>query len=302
MEIIKKTSFDRIYALQLAIMVAKKGSFIATAKYMGIPASNVTKEIKKLEEYYATPIFIRTTRSLSLTDEGKMILLKGQKLLTGFFDLEEEIKGKKIEARGALRVTAPTTLGQFFLAPVFAAFQKENPYIDLDIRLTDRILDPIEQNIDLSIRTAFSLKDSSLYVKQLKPLKRVIVASEEYINKFSKPKSPTDLFKHNCLLYMRGESPFIWTFKRGKKDLDINVNGTYRTNNLISLITACESSLGLLNIPEYLVQEQINSGKLVVVMKGWKLPEHNIYLLTGNKPSESQKLKRLVDFLVSSID
>lgn len=302
METIQKTTFDRIYAFQLAMVVLKEGSFVAAARRLNITPSNITKEIQKLEEYLGAKIFKRTTRSLSLTQEGKIALDRARNILNDLHELEDHVLGSVDTFQGSLRVTAPTTLGQFLLAKYFAQYQMDHPYLELDLRFTDRILDPVEQDIDLSIRTAFQLKDSSLYVKNLGSLERVVVASSEYLSHFKEPRTPENLDKHNCLLYMRGDSPFIWSFTKRNKKLDIRVQGTFRSNNLTSLVQACEMGVGLLNIPRYLVEDKIQSGELKIIFKSWKLPAHNIFLLSSRKPSESRRLNTLITFLEESLE
>ncbi len=301
MEIIKKTTFDRIYAFQLAMIVLKEGSFVAASRRLQVSPSNITKEIQKLEDYLGVKIFKRTTRSLTLTQEGKIALERARNILNDLHELEDHVHGSVDTFQGSMRVTAPTTLGQNLLSKYLAQYQLDHPYIDLDLRFTDRILDPVEQDIDLSIRTAFSLKDSSLYVKNLGELERVIVASADYLSHFKVPRNPDNLNKHNCLLYMRGDSPFIWSFNKGRQNRNIHVQGTYKSNNLLSLIKACELGVGILNIPRYLVKEQIEEGSLKVLFKSWRLPAHSIFLLSSRKPSESKRLRTMVEFLSESL-
>ncbi len=301
METIEKTTFDRIYALQVAGLVAREGSFATVAKILSTSPSNVTKEIQKLESYLGIKIFKRTTRSISLTEEGKTTLDKSKEIINAIEDLKDDLQGSTYSVKGSIRITAPTTLGQNYLSKLFAQFQLEYPYIEIDLIFTDRILDPIEHNIDLSVRTAFHLKDSNLYVKKLGKIERVICASPAYLEHFKKPKSIDTLHLHNCLLYMRGDSPFIWNFKKNNKNSNINVQGSYKSNNLLSLITACEMGVGLLNIPKYLVQEQIKQESLEILLKSWQLPAHSIFLLSSRKPSTSKRLKVLVDYLEDNL-
>lgn len=301
METIKKTTFDRIYALSLAQLVANKGSFRAVAKQLDTSPSNISKEIAKLEQYLDVKIFTRTTRSLSITEEGLILLDKAKLLLNTLDDLEDEIKGNKMMAKGPLRITAPNSLGQGLISKVIAKFQKLNPYVEIDIIFTDRILDPIENRIDLSIRTGFNLPDSNFYAREIGTLKRVICASPKYIENFKRPKNIESLSNHNCLLYMRGASPFHWTFR--KKDIfhDISVQGSFRSNNLYNLIDACLEGIGLLNIPYYLVKNDIEEERLIPILKSWSLPEHSVFLITTQKPTHSRRIESLVNFLEENL-
>ncbi|MFG1481379.1 LysR family transcriptional regulator [Halobacteriovorax sp. HFRX-2_2] len=297
MEIIEKTTFDRLYALQVATVVAREGTFAKAAKVLGTSASNITKEIQKLESYLGVILFKRTTRSFVLTEEGHLTLERSKNLLEELNNLEEQLHGVVDSVKGVIRITAPTTIGQSFLAPIFAEFQLHYPYVEIDLILTDRVLDPVEHNIDLSIRTAFQLKDSSLYMKRVTQIDRVICASPRYIDHFKRPTNLESLSKHNCLLYLRGDSPFIWSFKKGQKISHIQVQGSYKSNNLMSLIKACELGVGILNVPRYLVDEQIQSGELVELFKSWELPSHSLFFLTSRRPSSSKKLEVLEEFL-----
>jgi DNA-binding transcriptional LysR family regulator len=302
METIKKTTFDRIFALQVAMTVAREGTFVNAAKALDTSASNITKEIQKLESYLGVKLFKRTTRSLILTEEGELTLKKSRILLEELSNLEEQLHGSVDSVKGLLRVTAPTTIGQNYLSKLFADFQLDHPYIELDLVFTDQVLDPVIHDIDLSIRTAFRLNDSSLFVKNVTQLERVICASPEYLNRFKRPKTLESLEKHNCLLFLRGDTPFSWSFSKNGETRNVKVQGTYRSNNLVSLITACERGVGILNVPKYLVEEQIESGDLEVLLKSWELSAHNLFFLSSRRPSSLKKLQVLENYLEQSLN
>ncbi len=302
MEIIEKTTFDRLYALQVAMIVSREKSFSRAALLLNISPSNVTKEIGKLEASLGVKIFNRTTRSIALTEEGRVALSKSRVILDEFNDLKEQMRGESHDLKGQLRVTAPSTLGQNFLAPLFAQFQIENPYIELDLIFTDTILDPVAHNIDLCIRTAFKLPDSPLYAKEVTELDRVICASKEYIKRFNKPLTIDALEKHNCLVYLRGDTPFVWTMNKKGQTRNISVTGSFKSNNLKTLVSACEKGIGILNTPRYLVDEHIKKGDLEVLFKSWSLPGHRLFLLSPRRPSSLRKLLVLEEFLTSRLN
>lgn len=301
MEIITKTTFDRFYAYHIVMTVIREGTFIAASKRLGTTASNITKEIKKLEAHLDVKIFTRTTRSISLTEEGKIALQKFKNILQLNQELEEELRGSKAISRGILKVTAPTTLGQTVVSKLLSKFQIDNPYIEIDLILSDNILDPIEHGIDLSIRSAFDLVDSTFYATQVGTLERVLCASPDYIQRFKKPHKIVNLENHNCLMHMRGSSPFIWTFKKGNLEQNIKIKGSYKSNNLITLVDACKAGIGLLNCPKYLVKDELDSGELIQLLKTWKLPSHNIFLISTLKPSQSKRLNKVVTYLKENL-
>lgn len=297
METIKKTTFDRFYAYHIVMTVLREGSFVAASKRLNTTASNITKEIKKLEKHLGVILFNRTTRSISLTEEGTLAIEKFKNILQLNFELEEELKGNKFVSKGTIKITAPTTLGQVLVSKLIAEFQMENPYIEVDLVLSDNVLDPIEHGIDLSIRSAYNLIDSSFYAQNIGTLDRVICASPKYIEHFKRPTKILDLENHNCLLHMRGSSPYKWTLKKFNKEQIINIQGSYKSNNLMTLVDACEKGIGILNCPRYLVEKKLESGKLIELFKTWKLPSHNIFLITTMRPTQSKRLNKLVAFL-----
>jgi DNA-binding transcriptional LysR family regulator len=301
METIIKTSFDRIFAFQIAATIAKEGSFIAASKRLGITPSNITKEIKKLEDYLGVKLFKRTTRSISLTEEGALAIDKSKQMINILQELEDDLQGNVKHTKGSIKITAPTTLGQVLLSKLIAQFQKENPYIEIDMVLSDNILDPIEHGIDLSIRSAFELSDSNQYAKRIGQLERVLCASPDYIKHFKRPMNVDDLQNHNCLMHMRGASPFYWTLIKNKKRHDVKIKGSYKSNRLATLVDACKESVGILNCPRYLVENDLIDGTLTQVLKSWKLPAHQVYLITTNRPTQSKRLQKLVEFLESKI-
>jgi DNA-binding transcriptional LysR family regulator len=297
MDTIKKATFDRFYSYNIILTVIREGSFVAASRRLNTTASNITKEIKKLEKHLGVILFHRTTRSIALTEEGVMAIEKFKNIIQLNNELEEDLKGNKFVSKGNLKVTVPTTLGQVLISKLIARFQVENPYIEIDLVLSDNVLDPIEHGIDLSVRSAYNLVDSSFFAQDIGQLERVICASPNYIEHFKKPTKITDLENHNCLLHMRGSSPYVWTVKKNNKELQISIQGSYKSNNLLSLVDACRTGIGILNCPKYLVEKDLKSGELVQLFKSWKLPSHHIYLITTMKPTQSKRLNNLVNFL-----
>lgn len=301
METIKKTSFDRIFAFQIAATIAREGSFVGASKRLGITPSNITKEIKKLEDYLGVKIFRRTTRSISLTEEGSLALDKSKKIINILSELEDDLQDNIEHTRGTIKITAPTTLGQQLLSKIIARFQVENPYIEIDMVLSDNILDPVEHGIDLSIRSAFELDDSTQYARKIGEIDRVLCASPEYIKHFKRPMNVTDLQKHNCLMHMRGASPFYWTLTKSKKVHYVKIKGSYKSNRLTTLVDACKEGVGILNCPLYLVQRELDNGSLIQVLKTWKLSSHQLFLITTTRPTESKRLLKLIEYITANL-
>ncbi len=296
-----QVNFDRFNSLKIFLKIAHEASFTRAAERLGISKSQVTKEIRKLEEHLGAPLFYRTTRSVSLTETGKMFQEKARNILNLFEEAEEEIKNQKQTARGHLRITAPAILGQRVLAGLLAEFQIANPYVDLELVLTDRVIDIVEDGFDLSIRTSATLKDSNLYQHRLGNISRVVCASPKYLKKFGTPKKIEDLHNHNCVLFIRGNLWNEWHFQKGGTNKKVVVDGNYRTNNIIAQIEATKAGMGISNLPAYLVEEEIKKGKLVPLFKSWTLPGLDMYVLYHQKRSSSRKLDVLLSHLEENL-
>jgi len=293
--------FDLFNSLRIFIRIAHEGSFRRASERLGIAPSSVTKELKKLEEHLGVNLFFRTTRKISLTEEGKIFLSDAKSLISSLEEAELNIHQRGSVTRGHLRITAPAILGQRMLSGLVAEFQKENPYVDVELVLTDRVIDIVEEGFDLSFRTSFGLGDSGLYQKNLGEISRVVCASPEYLEKFGHPKRITDLAKHNSLVFIRGTALTSWRFNKGRKELNIPINGNYKTNNLMALIEAVKRGLGIANIPRYLVEEEIKSGELESLFNSYRLPAYSVFLLYHQKRSQSRKLDRFISFFEKNL-
>lgn len=302
METIHKAHFDRLYVLELVSLVMREGSFAAAAKRLNTSPSNITKDIQKLENYLGIKIFNRTTRSLSLTPSGNTLVKGFNDINYDIHDLISKIKNEKEITKGSLKITAPTSLGENILAPFISEFQIMHPYLDIDLIFTDNIIDPLEYGVDISIRTSYQLNDSSYYAKKIGRLKRIVCASPSYLKKFGTPKKLKDLNNHNCLLYMRGQSPFKWILKNSRKKELVQIKGTFKSNNLRSLLNACLSGVGISILPLYLINDYLKNEELIPVFKTWAPDTPNIYILTLERPSESRKLETFIEFIEEKLN
>jgi DNA-binding transcriptional LysR family regulator len=298
---LKMTSFDRINSYLIFVKVAHEQSFSRSAQRLHLSASAVTKEIKKLEEHLGVSLFHRTTRSVSLTDEGVLLLNRIRPILDGIEEAELELSSQVKTVKGSLRITAPAILGQEVLSPLVNKFIKKNPYIDIELVLTDRVIDLVDDGFDLALRTSYQLKDTSQYFIDLGEIKRVVCASEDYLHKLGRPKKLEDLGKHNCLLFIRGQVVKQWIFEKNRQKQIINVDGNYQTNNLRSLVSALKDGLGVANIPSYLVCDEIKEKSIIPLLKGFHLPTYKLFAMYSKKRSSSRKLDTFLSFLQDNI-
>ena len=288
--------FDQLNAYRIFLRIVSEGSFAGAARKLHTSPSTVTKEFQKLEELLGCQLLYRTTRSVSLSEQGEAFYQRIKSIVEDIDNLEADLNIHSDSTKGLLRVTAPAVLGKEVISSICASFQKENPYLDMETVFTDRVIDLVDDGFDVAFRTAFQLKDSSMYSQDLGEISRVVVATEKYLKKFGRPRSPLDLENHNCLVFIRAMNKMKWNFSRGDKEISIPVNGNYRCNNLFTIMDALYMDLGIANIPKYLVEKDIKKGKLVQLFKGWHIPAHQLFCLYHQKRSGSKKISRFLDF------
>ncbi|MBT3586432.1 MAG: LysR family transcriptional regulator [Halobacteriovoraceae bacterium] len=290
-------SFDRVYVAGIFVTIAKEGSFAAAARKLNLAPSQVTKEIKKLEEHLQVKLLNRTTRSVSLTREGENYLIHANEILSRFAEAEESVRQLNTTPKGHLRITAPAVLGQVILSKLVSHYQIKHPEVEVELVLTDRVIDIVSDGFDMAIRTSFDLKDSSLFIKEMDEVPRLLCASRSFLKKNGTPKRLADLPSYNQLIFIRGQANKYWTFTKGKEQLDVPISGNFKTNNLLGLVEAAKAGLGIANIPAYLVEDELKKGKMVELFPTHKLPCPKTYLLYQQKRARNLKLDSFISFM-----
>jgi DNA-binding transcriptional LysR family regulator len=292
---------DRFDNMRVFAKVVETSSFAGAAARLGISASMVSQHVKELEERLGARLLNRTTRKVSLTETGRAYYERCTRLLADLEETEQAVSDMHAAPRGELRVNATPTFGILQLAPAIADFTARFPGISVELMLSNRMADLIEESLDVAVRVGL-VPDSSLIARQLAPCRMVVCGAPSYFEKHGIPRSPADLTNHNCLtVAVTGLSYYrMWhlTAPDGTA-LNLSPIGNLRTNSGAVLKVAALAGHGLVCLPTYLVGDALQSGRLVTVLDDYTAPPLTLRALYPHSRHLSAKVRAFVDFLAS---
>ena len=250
------------------LAVAEAASFSKVAKSLDVAVSSVSRKIEALETSLGTPLFYRTSRVVMLTDAGEQFLPRAKNMLAELDDARHSISSLSDDPRGLLTVTAPSSFGRRHVAPAVISFLKQYPLMEIDLHMSDHIVDLSAQRVDVAIRLG-ALPDSDLVATRLAPIVRLACASPAYLKKFGTPATPVDLLQHNCLTLATSPAPVSWwRFAGVNRNAPLPVRGTLRTDDTDSLLQAAVAGIGIVHLSSFLASDMIAAGKFVPLFGG----------------------------------
>jgi LysR family transcriptional regulator, transcriptional activator for dmlA len=266
-----------------------------------VPAAGVSKLVSRLEERLSVRLIQRTTRRMQLTQVGRAYFERARRVLDDLDALEREIESHDETPRGTLCVTAPTLLGHVRVLPLLLSFQEAFPEVKVDLLLSDRVLDFIEEKVDVAIRMT-ATPPLSFVARKLDDDERVLCASPSYLARRGPPGAPRDLAEHDCILFVVGAAADTWRLKAdasSDKVESVHVRGRFQSNNTLSLREAASAGLGIANLPRYLVDDELTSGRLVPVLPGLVPLERSVYALYAPAPFIPARVREFVKHLAA---
>ncbi|MUG32353.1 LysR family transcriptional regulator [Psychrobacter sanguinis] len=281
----------------LFVQVVDGGSFSKAADKLGLTNSVVSKRIARLEESLNTQLLYRTTRKLSLTDAGRTLYHKAKIAQSAFQEAQNAVTRYGEDMKGLIRITMPVVSANLLLSDAIADFCKKYPDISVELNITNRLVDLIEEGFDLAIRTA-KLEDSSLIARRLIDSQWIICAAPEYLKQHGTPKTPDDLIHHECLMYKfnNGYSSAWPLYIEGTEQL-LAINGRFLSNHLSAIKQAALANLGIAFLPQALVYDELKQQTLVQILSRFTRKKMGMYAVYPKARQPDQKLKRLVDHL-----
>jgi DNA-binding transcriptional LysR family regulator len=278
------------------LAVARHGSFSAAADELGLSKAMISRHVSRLESRLGVRLLNRTTRRVGLTEAGTAYRDRMKELLEDFHETEQSVANLSTEPRGMLRVLAPTSFGSFHLARAVADFRKAYAEVDVDLVLTDRPGDLVEEGMDLAIRVG-DLEDSSFVARKLAQARVVVCAAREYLDAHGRPKHPDDLRRHDCLVYTGRQLSGDWSFTiDGTVRMD-RFEGHIRSNIGDALRVAALQGSGVVQMPTYMVGLDIAAGRLEVVLENFEPPPRPIHAIYLYRRYLSAKVRTFVNFL-----
>jgi DNA-binding transcriptional LysR family regulator len=278
------------------VYVSENESFTLAAKKMAISTAQVSRQVSALEQRLNIKLFYRTTRKVSLTEEGHVFYQHCRSVLDGLDAAERAVTNLQSKPQGKIKLTVPVTYGEQYILPLVNDFLKLYPEVSIFAYLSNKQVDLIDEGYDLAIRLG-KLSDSSMMAKKLGQRKKYVCASPAYLAKYGTPHTLSELDNHSCLL---GTLDY-WHFRESERTKNIRVTGKLRYNNGIGLVDAALKGLGIVQLPDYYIKHHIKSGALVVILANYSEPDEGIWALYPQNRNLSPKIRLLVDYLLTHL-
>ncbi len=278
------------------VFVAENESFTQASKKMAISTAQVSRQISALEKRLNIKLFYRTTRKVSLTEEGRVFYQHCRSVLDGLEAAERAITNLQSKPQGKIKLSAPVTYGEQQILPLVNDFIKQYSDVEVTAYLSNQQIDLVEEGYDLAIRLG-KLSDSSMMAKKLGKRTNYVCASPAYLKKHGIPHSLSELNKHSCLL---GTLDY-WHFRESGREKNMRVTGKLRYNSGLGLVDATLKDLGIVQLPDYYVQHHLQSGELVTLLDNYRVPDEGIWAVYPQNRHLSPKIRLLVDYLAEQL-
>ncbi|MDR3434406.1 MAG: LysR family transcriptional regulator [Rouxiella aceris] len=286
---------DRLTAAQVFVTIVERGSMIAAADSLNMSRAMVSRYLAEMEHWAGARLLHRTTRKLGLTGEGEKTLLRCRELLALSEDIRVETPTADAELSGLLRLSCSQSLAQVALGVAMAEFLQRYPKVAVDLQISNRTVNLVEERIDLALRIT-SVLDPNLIARTLTRCESILCAAPAYLARHSRPRRLADLAIHNCLTYTYfGKS--LWHFTQGQEKFSIPVNGNLSANESQVLLSAALEAVGITLQPRYAVADYIARGQLVRLLPEYYPQPMGIYGIYTTRRQMPPALRLLIDFL-----
>ncbi len=291
---------DRSEEMAVFVNVVREGGFSAAAKAMQLTPSAVSKQISRLEDRLDVRLLNRTTRQLSMTDEGETFYHRATAILADIDEAEALVSDRRDTPHGTLRISSSISFGRHQIVPMMPEFLNAYPELKLQLSLSDNLVDLVQEGFDVAIRMA-DLTDSSLVARRLAVDRRIVCAAPSYVEQYGIPQSPEALRDHNCLTVTNVPSMHDWEFSFGGTSRKIHVEGRFETNSGVAVHEAALAGLGIAQLPAFLIAPDIRAGRLVAFLEDRIAMGKPIYAVYPHRRHLSPKVRALIDFLVDKL-
>lgn len=292
---------DKYREMQVFAAVVDSGSFAKAADALGLSRTAASRLVSDLEQRLGQRLLHRTTRKLSVTDEGHTFYLSCKEILGAIDEAEGEISSRSGEASGLLRVNVPLSFGILHLAPLWGEFIAQNPKVTLDVSLADRVVDVVEEGYDLAIRISRQ-GSSSLIRRQLASTRMVLCATPDYLARHPPVTTLDDLANHEVIAYTYLSSGDEWQFQSREGPVTVRTRARIRANNGDTCRAVALKHQGVIYQPDFLIGEDLRAGHLVELLPNLGSASLGIHAVYASRKQQPLKLRRLIDFLVQAFE
>lgn len=292
---------DRLSVMNAFCRIVERGNFARAAEDLGVSAPLLSREIKLLEESLGTTLLTRTTRSMSLTESGRLYYQQAQGILDAVGKVEDHIREGVGAVRGHLKVNASSSFGQMVIARFLPHFLEQYPDLRLTLSLDDRIVDMVEGGYDVSIRIRPNLQDSTLVARRIGTIRQRIFASPAYIERAGRPQRPEDIPRHQVLGFLLADHLTEWSLTGPDGSHKISLDPHVRVGNSLVLRDLLVAGCGIGTLPDFISADAEARGDLVRVLPDYELPSPEIFAVTASRLGMDTRVSAFVDHLKAAL-
>jgi len=292
---------DRIDAMQALVAVADLRGFAPAARKLGLSPSGVTRLIAALEDRVGARLLQRTTRSVTLTDAGARYLERIRRILADVEEAEGAVEGERTRPSGRLAVSAPVGFGRLHVSPVMSAYLKRYPQVSGELRLSDRMINLVEDGVDLAVRIGH-LSDSSLVARHVGEMRRIVVASNDYLRQRGEPKTPQAVASHETIQFGAMTAPPDWRFVEDGQEIRVACTPRLTTNSADAALDYAEQDGGLTRVMAYQAATALKRGRLRIVLAKFEAPPLPIHIVYPTSRLLSAKVRSFIDLVLEVSD
>lgn len=292
---------DRFRELECFVAVVEAGSFVGAGEALSLSKAAISRSVIELEARLGARLLQRTTRRLSLTDAGQAYYARCKQLLADLDEADGAVGAVTGRPVGRLRINAPFSFGILHLAPLWGPFIERYPDVELDVTLSDRIVDVVDEGFDAVVRIS-RMTDSSLVFRRLATTRIVLAASPAYLARYGEPRRIEELASHRVIAYSYRSEGDAWRFETPEGPRDVQTRPCMRTNNGDTCRAIALADQGIVLQPDFLIHEDLRQGRLVEVLPDCRAADIGIYIVYPSRKYLSVKVRALIDYLAASFE
>jgi DNA-binding transcriptional LysR family regulator len=288
---------DKLSVMNAFCRIVERGSFSRAAEDLGVSGALLSREIKLLEESLGTTLLTRTTRAMSLTDQGRRFYDEAREIVEAVMRVENEIRDSASALRGPLKINCSNSFGQAIVGPILPEFLEAHPDIRLTLSLEERVVDLVEEGIDVSLRVGNVLQDSTMIARKVGTFRQAIFAAPSYIARAGAPETPSDIAAHRIAGFSMADHVVDWELIGPDGTETLTVDPAVRISNSLVLRDLIMAGYGLGALASFVSKEPEARGLLVRVLPDFELPSRDIYAVTASRLGMDTKVRAFIDYL-----
>lgn len=291
---------DLIVAFRTFVRVAEAQSFSAVARELGTTQPAISRQVAALEEHLGVRLIQRTTRSLTLTEDGRDLLGHARRVLDAAEEAEAAVGRQRGAPGGLVRLATPSVFGRIYIAPRLGRLLERYPELSVELHVSDHPQDLVAEGIDLAVRAA-TVADTNLIARRIGSSSRITVASADYLDRHGEPRHPSDLASHSCIPFLQHAAPYDWHFDGPDGEITVRISGRFSTDGSEAMREAVLAGIGFAVLPGWYFSDELLSGQVRSVLTDWQPPRIGLNAVYPSRRNLPRRTRAVIDFLVDEL-